>query len=117
MSTEKTVAESKNSTLAEFSPHVGTTFTIQVESSDSVDVQLVEADSIGSVAGQFSLLFHDANASVASHLPQSTYSLAHQQLGELELFLVPVGPGSGRQGSSLRGSFFLRRSHSCTCTD
>ncbi|WP_442506563.1 DUF6916 family protein [Novipirellula sp. SH528] len=98
MSTEKTVADSKKVILAEFSPHVGSTFNLRVTSDESVDVQLVEAGAIGSVPGQFALLFHDANASVASHLPQSIYSFAHEKLGEYEIFVVPVGPGPAGEG-------------------
>jgi len=31
-------------------------------------------------------------------LPQATYTLEHTELGELDIFLVPVGPdGGGRQ--------------------
>jgi hypothetical protein len=30
-------------------------------------------------------------------LPQRTYRLVHPQLGELELFLVPLGPQGGEQ--------------------
>lgn len=29
------------------------------------------------------------------HLPQGTFKLRHEQLGELEMFLVPLGPDAG----------------------
>ena len=38
----------------------------------------------------FSLLFHAADRD--RHWPQQTFRLRHAELGELELFLVPLGP-------------------------
>ena len=92
------MTEPNQFTLAEFSPHVGTTFNIRLSSDNSVDVKLVEAEVGASNPDQFSLLFHDPNASVASHLRQSIYPFAHEQLGELEIFIVPVGPDSEGKG-------------------
>ena len=40
---------------------------------------------------QFSLVFRGPSAPV---LRQGSYGLAHAELGELELFLVPLGPDS-----------------------
>jgi hypothetical protein len=37
---------------------------------------------------QFSLFFRGRTAPL---LPQATYSLSHPELGELDLFLVPIG--------------------------
>jgi hypothetical protein len=41
----------------------------------------------------FSLLFH---APGAGHLPQQIFTLEHPELGELDLFLVPLGPDGDR---------------------
>ena len=91
------MTEAKPFDLEEFSPHVGSEFTIHTESGD-VKVTLVEATEVGTSPGQYSLLFLDSNATVQSHLPQSIYSLTHEQLGDREMFLVPVGPGSSGPG-------------------
>jgi hypothetical protein len=41
----------------------------------------------------FSLLFH---ADTAGHVPQQIVTLTNDALGELELFVVPLGPDAGR---------------------
>ena len=38
----------------------------------------------------FTLLFHDADTS--RYAPQQVFTLRHPELGELELFMVPLGP-------------------------
>lgn len=45
--------------------------------------------------GAFSLLFLSP---LGPFLPQGTYPLTHKDLGTLEIFLVPIGPVSGRNG-------------------
>jgi hypothetical protein len=40
---------------------------------------------------QFSVVFRGLMAPV---LPQGTYHFTHAELGELDLFLVPIGPDS-----------------------
>lgn len=47
-------------------------------------------------AGQQRLQFSLEFAGALEHpLPQSTYRVSHAELGELELFLVPLGPEDG----------------------
>ena len=82
-----------------FAGHVGEGFdaTVGVEG-PSVPMELIEA-TVGSQPGgpgpdgqerlQFSLVFRGP---VAPVLAQSTYQVTHAELGELELFLVPIGP-------------------------
>lgn len=80
-----------------FAEHVGSLFHIELGPDQVVDVKLVEADALTIGSGSaglsrepFSLLFAvqgDIN------LQQQTYQVSHEQLGELPLFLVPVGPG------------------------
>ena len=41
----------------------------------------------------FTLLFHHADAT--RYAPQQVVTLRHAELGELELFLVPLGPDEG----------------------
>lgn len=47
----------------------------------------------GQVRRQFTLVFHGPATPVH---PQGTYLLAHAELGELEIFLVPVGADAER---------------------
>jgi hypothetical protein len=79
-----------NMHLEEFSQQLNSNFLIKREPAGAaVEVQLIEAQSIGSTPGyeQFSLLFRGpAN----SYLEQSTYSFEHERLGTFEIFIVPV---------------------------
>jgi hypothetical protein len=64
----------------------------------TVATELIEATESSALGGsgpagqtrkQFSLVFRGPAAPV---LPQGTYRLSHAELGELDLFLVPIGP-------------------------
>jgi hypothetical protein len=44
---------------------------------------------VGSFRAQFAVVFHGHLEPV---IPQGSYRLEHDQLGTLELFLVPIGP-------------------------
>lgn len=69
-------------------------------------VQLVEAEPRGSFDPEmqtrqpFSLLFRGPPEPL---LPQGLYRMNHRQLGDLELFLVPIGPD--RQGMRYEAVF------------
>jgi hypothetical protein len=83
-----------------FAPHVGEAFEVAPTSGDAFEAVLSNCeetpygdaqqwrDGFGRVP--FSLLFHHEAASTA--IPQQTCRLRHPELGELELFLVPLGP-------------------------
>jgi len=73
-----------------FRESLKTKFRLKTETSDPVELELVELTEGSSSPRheQFALLFHGPQ----SHfLPQMIYQLEHEQLGELQLFLVPVG--------------------------
>jgi uncharacterized protein DUF6916 len=81
-------------TAERFSQNVNTKFTVKVDSAEPVDLELVEvavrANEANEQAGmeRFSTFFHGpANF----FLPQQTYEMTHPQMGELQIFLVPVG--------------------------
>ncbi len=69
------------------------TFTITHEGMDH-EVRLIEAQKFGSGAeggrASFSLLFRGPEG---MELPQGVYKVAHDDLGDGEIFLVPLGPG------------------------
>ena len=76
----------------DFKPLINQTFTaIQ---SDSPSFELLEVSLLGNEPANgerqaFSLLFRSKNTSSPQ---QSIYQLNHEELGELEIFLVPIGP-------------------------
>jgi hypothetical protein len=87
---------------ADFMPHVDDTF--EVGQNDEIDtttipfvleavVEVVESsDSIERTP--FTLTFTGPSG---DHLPQGVYDLQHPTLGQLAIFLVPIGPrGDGR---------------------
>lgn len=77
-----------------FRPHVGSTFTVEVAGGDPLELVLEEVELRGAGhAGReqpFALLFSGPTDRMA---PQATLILGHPALGELALFVVPVGPG------------------------
>lgn len=76
-------------TLQEFLEVVNTRFEIRVEDGEPVDFTLVKCDSVISNEQQecYSLLFRGP---AAQPPVQAIYSLKNDQLGRLELLLVPV---------------------------
>ena len=80
-----------------FCDHVGSQFRIEVGPDEFVAAELVEAVALRSGPASeefprapFSLLF-EVDGGV--DLPQQTYPVHHETLGELPLFLVPIGGG------------------------
>jgi hypothetical protein len=41
---------------------------------------------------QFYVIFHSSGG---EYLPQAMYTLKHEKLGDIELFLTPIGPSAG----------------------
>ena len=80
-------------TFEEMNALVGTTFGVEIDG-HSIDLTLARAGKVmESEAARlprhpFSLFF---TGPAAPFLPQKTYRLHHEQLGTLEIFLVPVG--------------------------
>lgn len=84
-----------------FTPHVGTTFLVETGGGDRLGLSLVSAQAVGSSRRSgavreraFSVIF--LGPAGAPILPQRTYRLEHEEMGALELFLVPVGVDGGR---------------------
>ncbi len=84
-------------TAETFTPHVGSTFTIELDAATAFPIVLVSVAAINEQAAQgsvqqrtsFSLLFR---ASPTPILPQHIYHIVHETLGALDIFLVPIGP-------------------------
>lgn len=80
-----------------FSRNVNTKFTVKVESGDPVEIELVEVAIRQNSANEhgrmerFSAFFSGPQS---AFLPQQTYEFLHAEMGEMEIFLVPIGTDS-----------------------
>ncbi len=80
-------------TKESWSEHLWTSFELTGEGSATLPLVLVEITALGSgAAGRrdpYSLVFRGPPAPI---LPQRIYRIRHGRMGELEIFLVPIGP-------------------------
>lgn len=78
----------------DFARHQHERFRVAVENGQ-VDLELIEATDLGPAAvvaarrRNFSLIFRGPRETV---LPQRIHCLKHDALGEIQIFLVPIGP-------------------------
>jgi len=81
-------------TSADFSAHLNQKFHIRYQPETTLEVELIEVTKLGAedMPGRrpFSLTFRSSQRN--SYLPQHVYTLEHNQLEKMELFLVPLGP-------------------------
>jgi hypothetical protein len=94
-------------TKADFAAHLNTEFTLHRDGQEPLVLQLAEvADCGGSKSpgrrDPFSVFFLGSDDVV---LPQMMYRLSHDGLGELELFLVPIGPDPAGRGLQYEAVF------------
>jgi hypothetical protein len=96
-------------TFDQFSGRVGEEFVVRSDAGGAIRTELVEATESPQLGGsgpegqkrhQFSLVFLGPADPV---LTQGIHHIQHDELGELDLFLVPIGPGpdGGQQYQSL----------------
>ena len=86
-------------TSASFAPLLNQNFSVNAEGMDTVTAVLIELSELGNepteddIANRraFSLVFHVAG-DTNSFLPQQIYKVSNETLGELDIFLVPLGP-------------------------
>ena len=81
-----------------FAKELGSPFELDYGAEAPLKLELVEATaanptSVGSRRTPFSLLFRGPRQPA---LPQRIYPLAHERLGRLEIFIVPLGPEGDR---------------------
>ncbi len=75
-------------TMDNFAPHLHTRFC--VAGLENYELELAEVtDHSNAQLEQFALLFTGVSS---PWLSQASYRLTHPQMGECELFLVPIGP-------------------------
>jgi hypothetical protein len=80
-------------TVDTFAGRIGERFLVRLEPDETTELELVEASGVGPPpqSGQrtpFSLVFRGPADPV---LPQRIYEFAHDELGALEIFIVPIG--------------------------
>ena len=79
---------------AQFSQHVNTKFSVSIDSGETVELELVDVvvrenePSEQKGMERFSTFFYGPTN---AFLPQQMYQLTHPQMGELLIFLVPIG--------------------------
>lgn len=84
--------------VSAFAKQVGSKFLIEIDPEQTVAAELIEATELNgrgenseeSVRKPFSLMFAVEGG---IDLPQRTYRVSHKELGEVELFMVPLGDG------------------------
>ena len=83
---------------SDFSPYLNQTFHIHAEASKPLEAELVDVtefkprsdqDTESSKRNPFSIIFSCAQD---QPLEQKIYKVEHDEMGTLELFLVPIGP-------------------------
>lgn len=77
-------------THEEFSRHLNQTFLLQIEGAEPFPLQLVEVSELRVTPRQemFSILFRSQSQNI---FPQQIYTLENETMGQIKLFLVPVG--------------------------
>ncbi len=92
-------------TRESFAGRLGESFTVRGDGLPDLELKLAEANALGGDSDDrepFSLIFIGP---LEPLLPQAIYSLAHDGLGTLDLFLVPVGPDKKRTGIQYEAVF------------
>lgn len=76
-------------THSTFSQHLNTTFQAEVDDSKQVELQLTEVSNVRRFPHQeqFSIVFLGP---VDTYLGQGTRSLKHNEMGQFDLFIVPI---------------------------
>ena len=96
-------------TLETFAPRVGETFRLQLADAATLELVLADASAPESAAGAeeaglrspFSIVLRGP---LQPLLPQQMYSFAHDELGDFDLFIVPVAQDeSGTQYEAVFG--------------
>ena len=74
-----------------FAPRLGDRFAVEADGGGWVELDLVEVEELGAASdgrrAPFSLVFAGAEGPT---LPQRIYRVEHDELGSIDLFLVPI---------------------------
>jgi len=83
----------------DFAPYQNQMFCIQLEGLEPIELELVSVTETGPASrpeGRQPFSLHFLGPVSRQYLIQHIYRLEHEQMGELELFMVPLGPEEGR---------------------
>ena len=91
MTDKSTLVELKNT---DFQPHINSEFTSITKNGNTKAFELLEVTNLGCTSDNdsrqaFSLVFRGENSPQPQ---QSIYEMDHKHLGQLKLFMVPIGP-------------------------
>ena len=98
-------------TVGDFGGHLNAPFPILLETGERLDLELIEARSLGEPGGSprrepgrppFSLIFRGP---IDRLLPQRVYTVEHPTRGSLGIFLVPLGPEGDPKGLHYQAVF------------
>jgi hypothetical protein len=83
----------------DFKPQVDHTFSVRLDETTTIDLQLVNVKELGAITGTgtrapFSL--HFLGPISQQYLQQHTYAMVNATLGTLDIFIVPLGAEAGR---------------------
>jgi hypothetical protein len=98
--------------LSTFAPHVGESFTLVDDAGNRFAVTLAEAtegritDYPGRTRDPFQIQFKSDEHSTRAFLPQQVYTVTHETLGPMPIFLVPIGPPRNGSGGFLYQAVF-----------
>ncbi len=85
---------------SDFATLVGERFEIRFNEEVRLEAELLKVEALGGEADvdgrPFSVIFRTGQQ--GAYFPQHIYHLAHPKLGELALFLVPIGPDRETKG-------------------
>ena len=96
-----------------FDERVGENFTLEASEGCGIELQLVSVQGLGGPAAAADRKVRESFSAVwcAPHntrLPQKIYRITHEQVGSLELFLVPIGPDPEGRGMRMEAVFNFR---------
>jgi hypothetical protein len=77
-------------TFDSLSAQLHTKFRLSAVTDKALELELVEVQAHGDVAGQTGRFAAYFRGPLEHFLPQSTYQLEHEGLGGMEIFIVPV---------------------------
>jgi hypothetical protein len=84
-------------TIEDFVPCLNTVFHIVYGDGQKLSVELTEANLLGQKPlspdqKAFSLIFQ---STMTQYLPQGTYTIEHEKMPAIAIFIVPIGLGNG----------------------
>jgi hypothetical protein len=91
-------------TSSDFIPYLNQAFRVRVEGAEPIDLVLIEITEASpgqsaaapGTGGRLPFSLHFLGPVSLQYLIQHTYRLEHEQMGGLDIFLVPLGPEKGR---------------------